>query len=150
MARKKTGADSIYPVQKKKITAKLVWFNPAETRFYGRGRNRRFSIDGKGFGMLRDAEGRSYFVYGNELGGGSYGEDADKSFLKLDQEYVITSCWVTPDDYQPPSHHDFFMGTKARVRSVELKSGRKPSKSRFQRALKGRNICIEHERKYNR
>lgn len=139
-----------YPVSKKRAVAKLIWFNPAETHFYkvqfyrDRKPEDRFSIDGKGFGMLRDAEGNEYFVYGNELGGGSYGEDADKRFIKTDQEYVITSCWRTPENYQP-GNHDFFMGTKARVRSIQLKSGAKPSRARYERAIKRRTKINKKE-----
>lgn len=140
----------MYPTKRKKIVAKLLWFNPAQTAFVGRGKARRFAIYGKGYGMLRDEAGNDYFIYGNEIGGGSYGEDADKSFLRVGEEYVITSCWVTPKGYKPPPYHDFFMGTKARVKSIETKTGRKPKDSRYKKALKQRQICNENERNYNR
>lgn len=115
---------------RKPIKATLIWFNPAATSWYGQGKNRGWNISGKGYGIMRDEEGNEYFVYGQELGGGLYGEDADKMFLKPGRTYLIHSYWIndrlSKADGSPHSE-PFFMGTPRRVRTVSLPGGRKPS-----------------------
>ena len=69
---------------------KLLWYNPANTVIYDSG---NFSIVGKGFGEYEDADGIKYFIYGEQLGGGFYGEDADKRFIIVGRKYLLTAFW---------------------------------------------------------
>jgi len=112
-----------YKIKRKKIKAKLLWYNPAAVIFSGRGQSKNWHLGGKGYGELEDQEGNRYFVYGQELGGGMHGEDADPKFIKPNREYVITSYWASPHD---GSQESFFMGHQFRIRSIELKNGNKP------------------------
>src|SRR4029079_2160709 len=78
----------------KGIEAKLLWFNPCHTVFYTRSPKSDYSIHGKSYGMLEDNEGNHYFLFGNELGGGLFGEDADPRFIKVGTTYIIKEVWV--------------------------------------------------------
>jgi len=99
-----------YKISRKKIKAKLSWFNIA-----------------KGYGCLLADDGETYFLYGSEIGGGMWGENADKQFTKIGQEYLITSAWVKPLPKETNgSRFDFFMGSQFRVKSIQTATGLKP------------------------
>lgn len=112
-----------------RIEVTLLWFNPCETRWHGRGKWRGWSLEGKGVGVAVDAAGNTYLLHGNEIGGGLYGEDADVLFLRRGKKYIVTSYW----EATPELHPAFFMGQPRRVKSIELPSGRKPQTKRRDR-----------------
>lgn len=114
--------------RKASIEVTVLWFNPCETVWHGKGRFRGWSLQGKGFGVAQDAEGNTYFLYGQEIGGGLYGEDADRLFMQRGRKLFVTEYWDASDSLALPS---FFMGQPRRIKACELRSGRKPSKGRF-------------------
>ena len=85
--------------------------------------------------MMRDENGVEYFIYGQELGGGLYGEDADVRFMTVGKTYLITSYWKSHRQPDDQSRDSFFMGAPRRVKTISLISGRKPGTARRKKQM---------------
>lgn len=105
----------------KPVLAKLISYQPAYIAWHG---SLSWSIEGRGMGILVDEAGKRYFIFGNELGGGLYGEDADRRFIQVGRHYLIHSVWKKPKD---ETHTPFFMGFDLRASKVTLQNGTSPS-----------------------
>lgn len=108
------------------VNITLLWYNPCKTAYYGKGQGRTWELRGKGFGGAIDKDGNLYFVYGQELGGGLYGEDADPLFIQIGRNYTLTSYH---ESTQADINSHFFMKHKRRVANITLLNGRKPRES---------------------
>lgn len=89
--------------------AKVIWYNPAYKLKCGR-------IVGKGYGAVELKDGSRAFLYGQELGGGMFGEDPKIQPKPNDLIYVKT-VYINDSD----KTHSMFMGLDYRVKSVDLK-----------------------------
>lgn len=107
-------------ISKKNRIVELVWFNPMNTVFYDKS---NYSLIGKGYGCCRDIEtGETLFLYGQEIGGGMYGEDADPVFLEVGCLYNVTESWVKND-----INDRFFMGLDFRIKKISTLEGKSPN-----------------------
>jgi hypothetical protein len=108
-----------------KRIVELLWFNQMRTNFYENG---DYLLVGKGYGCFRDIEtGEDLFLYGQEIGGGMYGEDADEIFMEKGCLYVVDSAWVREND-----NDNFFMGMPLRIKKIATLDGHLPNNKQFE------------------
>lgn len=82
---------------------------------------------GKGCGELTDGKGQKYILFGNQIGGGIYGESPDPKFTQLNRIYLINTIW-TRTGFEGFEDEGFFGEFKFRVKTIQLVNGLRPRK----------------------